>query len=571
MSFRRRTYPEVLENLLTAMTRGVAAESHGFPPEHDPGDGTWHHHLLKPEVAHVVSVHGAVHGEPHRFSEGTDYELVESRTLVWTGKGALPDRGTLFQVCYYPQTALPVLTDLQTGSVVRTINETVALEVARLYAQLEAVYHAGFIDHAAGAELEKVVALLGVARIPEGRATGDLLFTRARGTTGNITISAGTRVITEDGRVEYETVGEVTMAAGQGGIRVEARDLETNEGLPADSLTVLPAPIEGIAGVTNPEPTTGSTRAETDGELRTRAKHFLHGSERATLGALHQVFARQGVKAEIEEDTGEPGLVRVIPFGEHIDPDTYQRLVTAVAEVRPAGIRVELGEVVVPRAVDLSLLLTTDETATAQTLRNLQAAVRDAVKAYFEELPIRATGSLNRLTGAILAVDGVEDVRIVRADWEVDGGAVSVLDRQQGVLAIQGSPTRLGELNIADPNLPTTLDVVIGVPNGTTPPDPEAQTQALTAALTALNAANATEQPPTSSVGFLELLRTLVLPDIADMSAADLTTIQPYRVRFTVAQVSGVTRVLVAGTDAYEWTPFERLTLGLVQLEEVTE
>ena len=32
MSFRRRTYPEVMENVLTGLIGGVAAESHAYPP-----------------------------------------------------------------------------------------------------------------------------------------------------------------------------------------------------------------------------------------------------------------------------------------------------------------------------------------------------------------------------------------------------------------------------------------------------------------------------------------------------------------------------------------------------------
>ena len=35
MSFRRRNYPEVLDNLLTTLVGGVAAESHAFPPSDD--------------------------------------------------------------------------------------------------------------------------------------------------------------------------------------------------------------------------------------------------------------------------------------------------------------------------------------------------------------------------------------------------------------------------------------------------------------------------------------------------------------------------------------------------------
>lgn len=55
---------------------------------------------------------------------------------------------------------------------------------------------------------------------------------------------------------------------------------------------MLAVPIAGVAAVTNPAPTSLSARDETDAELRTRAKNFLHGSERATLGALRQAIIR---------------------------------------------------------------------------------------------------------------------------------------------------------------------------------------------------------------------------------------------------------------------------------------
>ena len=60
-------------------------------------------------------------------------------------------------------------------------------------------------------------------------------------------------------------------------------------------------PIAGIVGVTNPAPTAISAQDETDAELRTRAKNFLHGSERATLGALKQAVARQQITADVDE------------------------------------------------------------------------------------------------------------------------------------------------------------------------------------------------------------------------------------------------------------------------------
>ena len=185
------------------------------------------------------------------------------------------------------------MTDLQTGSVVRTLAEAVALEMAGLYAQLEAVYQSGFVDTAGGSSLDKVVALLGIARVRAGgRRRGGVH--RAPNSRGAITLPAGTRITTADGDIEYETTATVTMAPPQKTIRVVARDLEPNDPLPADALTVLPVPIDGIAAVTNPAPTAVATQDETDTELRTRAKNFLYGSERATLGALKNAFRARG-------------------------------------------------------------------------------------------------------------------------------------------------------------------------------------------------------------------------------------------------------------------------------------
>ena len=98
-----------------------------------------------------------------------------------------------------------------------------------LYAQLQAVYESAFVDTATGSSLDNVVALLGIERVRGGRPAGEVEFTRAPGSPGEITIPAGTRVATADGNVEYETTETVAMAQGQGTIRVVARDLEPND------------------------------------------------------------------------------------------------------------------------------------------------------------------------------------------------------------------------------------------------------------------------------------------------------------------------------------------------------
>src|SRR5262249_20317735 len=256
MSFRRRIFPEILESLLTSMTGGVAAESQPFPPPGATGP-PFANELQQPPVADVVSVWGTVGGEAHLFRKNVDYSLSgDGRSLVWAAQGAdYPDAGTLFTVNYRPAAAQSDLTDVQVGSVLRTLTETTALELARLYAVLESVYESGFVDTATNSSLDNVVSLLGIERVRGGRPSGEVEFARAANTLGEITIPGGMRVATADGSVEYETTETVTMRPAQTSIRVVARDLASNDPLPAGALTLLPVPVAGIASVTNPPPT----------------------------------------------------------------------------------------------------------------------------------------------------------------------------------------------------------------------------------------------------------------------------------------------------------------------------
>ena len=503
MSLRRRIFPEVLENLLTAVSGGVAAESHPFPPPGTNG-GPLQHELQRPPVADVVSVYGSRDGQPHLFRKDVDYGLLDApqpQTLEWKEGAELPDEGTLIQVNYRPEAAASVLTDLHAGSVVRTLSESISLEMAGLYAQLEAVYQSGFVDTATGSSLDNVVALLGIERVTGGRAVGEVEFTRSPGSRGIINIPAGTRVTTSDRAAEYETTGALTLAETQNTIRVAARDVleaadpEARGPLPAGTLTVLAAPIAGIGGVTNPAPTSITAQDETDAELRVRAKNFLHGSERATLGSIKEAIARQGISADVVEPEGAPGYVEITLHAETISPEQEQRLLTAIEESRPAGVKVMAPRVQPPRKVNLELRLTTLDGLLEQDLRAAQRSVRENIEDYFARLPVREAGSINRIVGLVLGVPGVEDVRILSATWLADGVVEDVLDTASGQLEIGGYPTVLGDLQIADPNLPTLLSVTITHPEGEDPPDvPDIQAD-LSDALAYLNATERHRDP----------------------------------------------------------------------------
>ena len=563
MSLRRRTYPEVLANLLSGISGGVAAESHPFPPPGASGP-PFAHILQQPPAAEVISIFGSRDGEPYLFRNDADYKLLPDRqTIQWQEGAALPDAGTLVDVNYRPVASQAVLTDLQAGSVVRTLAETIGLEIARLYAQLDAVYRAGFVDTAEGSSLDKVVALLGVERVAGGRATGEVEFTRARGTAGLITIPTGTRVMTADGSVEYETAATVTMAEAQNTVRVTARDLEPNDPLLAGALTVLPAPIAGIAGVTNPAPTAIEARNETDAELRSRAKNFLHGSERATIGAIEHAIARQGLSADVEEPQDKPGEIVITPHAA-LTPEQAQRLATAIMEAKPAGVVQHVAGGAPPEKVDLELHLTTVSGLIEQDLRAAQHAVRDKIQEYFERLPAKEPGSINRIVGLVLSVPQVQDVRIVNASVTRDGVDESVLDLEAGLLSIANTPTVLGELAIADPALPTLLSVVVSYPQGSAPPDRAQIQAALAAALASINSTNATPVDEAQRTLAYSRLRSIVpLPGAPGATAAT------YGTRFVFTLATGLSFILEQETDeAYVLTPFERLSLNRVELNE---
>lgn len=592
MSFRRRNFPEVLDNLLSSITGGVSAEAHPFPP---PGASAppYRHSLQQPPVADVISVYGSRDGQTYLFRKNIDYKLLsDKQTLEWQKGTTLPDPGTLLQINYYPTSAQPALTDIQVGSVLRALTESVALEVARMYAQLEVVYKSGFLDTANGSSLDNVVALLGIQRIRGGKAEGIVEFTRAAGSRGAVTIPAGTRVSTSDGKIKYETTATVTLADGQNTIRVGVRDLEANKPLPAGALTVMPVPVAGISGVSNPAPTAIATQDETDDQLRARAQNFLHGSERATLGAIKQALFQLGITADVDEVPDAAGSIQrieITPHADTIPPDLQQKLMDTIEAVRPAGVKVILKGVVPPKKVNLSLRLTTENGLLEQDLRAIQHTVQDRVRDYFVRLPSKQAGSLNGIVGQILNIPKVKDVRVLSATIGTNGSSQNVLDTTTGQLAIEGFTTELGDLQIADPNLPAMMNVIVSYPDGSNPPDQAAIQQAVSDTITYINALNASElaaNAPSSekakrALSYGKLLLVTPLPDkpAASLQAFDTatappalpseSTVEPYKVKFVFTLESGLSRILAQANDeVYTLTPFERLALNSVEVEK---
>jgi hypothetical protein len=575
MSFRRKTYPEVAESLLNRLLGGVSAEAHPYPPAGATRE-PFVHPLERSPVAQLTALWGERNGASFRFERDADFRLsADGAAVEWLKDGKRPDAGTAFEVHYLPKQREVGVNDLYPGSVVRTLLEAVALETAGLYAQMEVVYKAGFIDTASGGALDHVVALLGIQRVRAGRNATELRFTRAKNSRGAITLPAGTRAATADGAIEYETLADLTLADGQPSAKVPARDLlASNQGLAADTLTLLTRPVSGIESVTNPSATSQLDRDETDDELRTRARRFLVGAERGTLSAIEATVAAEGVRCEISEPS--PGVVDVLLQSGALDPTRRARLDAAIQGVRPAGVRVNVIDGSPPAKVDVELRLSTAPGLPDAELRAIQDQVRQRLVDYFKTLPLKSDGSASKLTGLAIGVAGVDDARLVAATV----GGVNKLDAAKGTIALAAVATELGTVRINDPALATGLTLVVRYLRAQPIPDQAALQAAVEAAVGSLNLLADADDPvndPKRSLGWGRLTRLLPLPGLAPATLeqqwagaapASNADAGDYSVQWVFSRPTGASQLLdAAAAPAFALTTAERLSVVRVSVD----
>lgn len=202
MSFQRKTYDEIVQNVLDYITRGVVSERHMYTSSQQA-----YTMELQP-VRDIDNVEGIVNNALHTFEKGVDYVLASNYdmdsdsnigSLEWIG-AAHPDEGTEFKVSYLY--SLPSgLTDVNAGSVLRTMVEAISRELEGVYSQIDRVYRSGFIDTAVGEGLDLVASIVGVKRKPPTRAMGLVTFWRKSSPPEN---QVNGEVILYDGRDNYQ-------------------------------------------------------------------------------------------------------------------------------------------------------------------------------------------------------------------------------------------------------------------------------------------------------------------------------------------------------------------------------
>jgi uncharacterized phage protein gp47/JayE len=310
------------------------------------------------------------------------------------------------------------LTDDAVGSVVRTLMETFARELTVAYEQLDFVYRAAYLDTAEGAALDNVVALLGIERRRAGDLVGSVEFSRLLAAEADIAIPAGTRVAGAKAPV-VETVREVMLRAGDRVVRVDVRSIEADPKVAQvehGALTLMPRPIVGIERVGNATPLLRRSQPEDDAALRDRARAAVRRSQAGTVAGLEAAVRAAGVQqVEIFEDlVGAPGEVRIVMGDLDMPPELRDQVLRAVAETRPAGVRVT-ANLAIPVKVRVSLVLELSRTLPPEEQEALRQKVLADLRTFVGQLRIGEPLRLARLRGVLAAdprVAGVAETDI---------------------------------------------------------------------------------------------------------------------------------------------------------------
>lgn len=404
-----RPYADLVDDLLTAIVGGVVNERMEFDVK------VLSYPLAEPSVG-VRGITGTAGGQLRTFLLDIDFVFgVATNTVTWLEDGTLPDDRTPFFVDYFRSDSRSPLSDINVGSVTRTLSEAVGREIATVYEQINLAYLSAFVDTATGKSLDYVVAIiLDTPRKTAEYAEGLVTFFRSPDAEGNITIPAGLRLATLKGDAVFVTTQLRTLRRGLQRIDVPVR---ADAGFAGDSglvdaaaITEMSQPVEGIERITNFDPMVRAAEGETDEELRSRAKAALRSIGKATLPALDRVI-REGRGRPVEFFDPNGPLSSRSPLGSvtvvvEAEPERLPSLQAAVHETRAAGVLATL----VARYIFVTPRVVVTLADAGISNAGKEQIKRDVVAAFQTYVDGLSSGDVAEGTAMLAAVRGVEDV-----------------------------------------------------------------------------------------------------------------------------------------------------------------
>lgn len=342
-----RPYQEIVDDILTAMVGGVVREPIFFDVKEDLYPLTQPASAIRSITGSILAPDGlsTMH---YVFLNAVDFAFDAGHNAVaWLKGGQQPADESTFYVDYFRPDSTSPLTDINIGSVTRTVSEAIGREIATVYQQINQAYRAGYVDTATGQSLDLVVSILDIIRKTKDFATGLVTFFRDTSIgDGSITIPQGTLLSTAKG-ITFVTDELRTLQRGQVRVDVPVRASDAFKGqagiVPAGAITTLSQAVTGINRVTNFDPTVVGNTDETDDQLRTRAKAVLRGTGKATIAAITEAVLEEGGTVTALWDPNSPAPNNAPPgtfvMQLQAKPEQFLNIQSAVQQTRAAGVQ----------------------------------------------------------------------------------------------------------------------------------------------------------------------------------------------------------------------------------------
>jgi len=330
------------------------------------------------------------------------------------------------------------ITNLNPGSVIRTILEAIAKVFSDLYQLTYTVTRAGFIQTAEGKWLDLKVRELGLERKEGQKASGYITFYRNSPKDENITIPAGTIVKTvkdsEGNEYRFKTIEEVILTDGETDCftLIEAVEEGTDYNVGKETITKITTHIPGIDGVINKSVNLGAgvrswqaaigTNTETDEDLRTRA---IYRWDELGVGGTADAYRSwalsvTGVKSvEVLDDFPfGPGSVGLVIAAENgiPTPELLQSVYEAVELRKPLT---ALVYVLSPKVKPVNIEITVERFSSYE-LSDVEERIRQMLMSFNSKLLIGEHLVLSRIVSDVMKVDGIYSVEIINPEETVN-------------------------------------------------------------------------------------------------------------------------------------------------------
>jgi hypothetical protein len=154
-----RPYQEIVDDILTAIIGGVVNE----PIYYDIKEDFYNLSQIAIDIRGITGTrtllqNGSSQQFRYNFQKEVDFVFDDVRNaIIWQSDGKKPDDESVFYVDYIRRDSRSPLTDINIGSVTRTLSESIGREIAVVYQQVNQAYLAGFLDTAESEALERVI------------------------------------------------------------------------------------------------------------------------------------------------------------------------------------------------------------------------------------------------------------------------------------------------------------------------------------------------------------------------------------------------------------------------------